>query len=431
MKLFLKRVQSTFRTTSPVPLEYRRIFLHFYLDMAWFGIVSGTTIAFLAVFATRQGASPAQIGLLSALPALVNLLFALPAGNWLSRQSMGKAVFWASIFSRVFYVVFVPLPVLLMPDAQVWVVLLVTLLMTIPGTALVVGFNSLFGEAIPVSWRGHVAGIRNAILSVVATVFTLVSGQILAHVIFPTGYQIVFALGVVGAAMSSYHLYILAKIVSRDGKPMVRPAVVARSAASRRLADDISALYRRSLKSLRLDVMSGPFLRIMSLLFFWHLVQFMTIPAVTPFIVNELGITDQMISLAASLFNMTMFIGSLKLSQATVRFGNKNLTAVGIMLLSMFPFLTAFGIVPYIFGNIIGGVGWAMTGGALYNYILDNVPGHDRPAYLAWYSLVSNAAILVGALSGPTIAGVIGFSTALIIFGVGRFLAGVALLRWG
>ncbi len=431
MNLILRRVQSNFRTTAPVPPEYRQVFLHFYLDIAWFGIVSGTTIAFLAVFATRQGASPAQIGLLSALPALVNLLFALPAGNWLSRRSMGKAVFWASVFSRAFYIVFVPLPVLLMPAAQVWVILLVTLLMTIPGTALVVGFNSLFGEAIPVGWRGHVAGIRNAILSVVATIFTLISGQILAHVAFPTGYQIVFALGVVGAAMSSYHLYILASIVRQAGNLQTQPPTSARLITSRKLADEISTLYQRSLKSLRLDVMAGPFLRIMGLLFFWHLIQFMTIPAVTPFIVNELRITDQMISLATSLFNMTMFIGSLQLSRATVRFGNKNLTAFGIMLLSMFPFLTAFGIFPYILGNIIGGVGWALAGGALYNYILDNVPAHDRPAYLAWYSLVSNAAILIGALSGPTIAEAIGFSTALIVFGIGRFLAGAALLRWG
>jgi MFS family permease len=428
---FLQRFSSIFRMAQPAPPEYRRVFRNLYFDIAWFGIVTGTTLAFLGVFATRQGATPAQIGLLSALPALVNLMFALPAGTWLSRRPMGKAVFWSSVFSRAFYVVFVPLPVLLLPEAQVWVILLVTLVMTIPATAMVVGFNSLLGEVVPVSWRGHVAGIRNAILSVVATVFTLISGQILARVDFPTGYQIVFGLGVVGAAMSSYHLFVLASMAERAGHGAAAPASNQRSAAGRRLADEINALYRRGLQSLRLDVLAGRFARIMGLLFFWHLVQFMTIPSVTPFIVNELKISDQMISLANSCFNLTMFAGSLRLSQATVRFGNKNLTAVGILLLSTFPILTAFGVVPYLFGNVIGGVGWALTGGALYNYLLDNVPAHDRPAHLAWYSLVSNAAILIGSLSGPTIAGVIGFSTALLVFGIGRFLAGAALLRWG
>jgi hypothetical protein len=72
-----------------------------------------------------------------------------------------------------------------------------------------------------------------------------------------------------------------------------------------------------------------------------------------------------------------------------------------------------------------------MAGGAIYNYILENVPSNDRPAHIAWYSLVSNAAILIGSLSGPAIAGIIGPALALVLFGIGRFLAGAAIVKWG
>lgn len=425
MLQFIRRI---FRSANPAPANYRDIFFHLYMEIAWFGVLAGTTIAFLAVFATRQGASSFQIGLLSSVPALVNLVVSLPAGSWLSRQRIGRAVFLTSLIQRSFYIVMVVLPVLLVPEAQVWTIVMITFLMSVPGAAMTVGFNSLFGEAVPVEWRGQVVGIRNAILSIVTTGFTLISGQILEHMPFPAGYQVVFAIGVVGALVSSAHLYLLSRLVgTKAAEGIIMPA---RTAAGRRLAVELRQIYQRGLQSLRLDVMRGPFAQLMLLLFGWHLVQFMPIPLITPFVVNELQLSDQVISLASSCFNVTVFLGSLRLSQLTHRFGNKILTGVGIMGLGLFPTLTALGPAGYIWGNLIGGLAWALAGGALYNLILEKCPGHDRPAYLAWYSMVSNAAILLGSTAGPAIAGVIDPQIALIIFGIGRLLAGIAVLRW-
>lgn len=430
MKGLFMRIFRTFRPAQPVPDQYRQIFKHLYLDIAWYGLLSGSTIAFLTVYATRMGASAQQIGMLSAAPALINLLFALPAGGWLARRSMGSAVFWTSVIQRAFYLLLIPLPIMLMPGAQVWVIIATTLIMSIPGTAVVVGFNSMFGELVPMEWRGHVAGIRNALIALIATVVTLLSGWILDAAPFPIGYQIVFGIGVVGAALSSLHLFYLSKLVGTaavQSNGLGQPP----TAAGRKLANEIRAFYQRSLQSLRLDAMKGHFARIMGLLFAWHLTQFMTIPIITPFIVNELGMSNQLIGLAGGLFNVTMFFGSLQLNGATVRFGNKKLTGGGIIGLSAFPLLTALGPVGYLFSNVVGGFAWAMGGGALYNYLLENIPAHDRPAHMAWYTLVSNGAILIGSLSGPVVVGEIGYIPALVIFGIGRLLAGVAILLWG
>lgn len=430
MAALIKRIYRLFRPAQPIPEAYRSIFSHLFLDIAWYGILSGSAVAFIAVYATRQGATDQQIGLLSAAPALVNLLFALPAGSWLSKRSLGRAVFWTSVFQRMFYLLLVPLPVLLMPEAQVWVIILTTLLMSIPGTAVVVGFNAQFGEIVPLEWRGYVAGIRNALHSVISTVFTLISGVILNHVAFPTGYQIVFAMGILGAAMSSVHLYILAtKIQARPTS--LSEKSLPRSPNGHSLALEVRALYQRGVQSLRLDAMRGPFARIMALLFCWHLVQFMAIPTVTPFIVNELHVSDQLIGFAGGIFNMTVFMGSLALNTFVTRYGNKIVTGVGVMGLSLFPILTAMGSGGYVLANLLCGLAWAMAGGAIYNYILDNTPSNDRPAYIAWYSLVSNAAILAGSLIGPAIAGWIGPALALVLFGIGRFLAGAAIVKWG
>jgi MFS family permease len=430
---FIRQLSRIFSPPVPVPAAYRETFQYMYLDMAGMGILSGSTIAFLSVYATRQGAIASQIGLLSAVPGLVNLLFALPVANWFNKHSVGRSVFWASLLARIFYLGLVPLPVILLPQAQVWAIIFVTFLMNIPGTVVVVGFNALFGDMVPGEWRGHVVGIRNAALAVATTVLTMVSGQILDRVVFPVGYQIVFAIGFIGALISCFSLYKLSKLASQRGHPVLLSTENDwhLEATGRRWIARIKLIYQRWLSSLRIDVMRGHYGKIMALLFSWHLAQFMSIPCVTLYIVNQLKISDQWIGLANGLFNITVFFGSLGLGQLVARFGNKKLTGVGIMFLGLFPILTTFGLPYYLAANFICGFAFSMASGGWYNYILENIPENDRPAHLGWYNLTLNAAILIGSLLGPAIGTVIGLSSALIIFGICRSLAGIAILRWG
>jgi hypothetical protein len=47
---------------NDIPKEYRSNFLHFYLDIGWFGVLSGSAVNFINVYATRLGATGFQIG---------------------------------------------------------------------------------------------------------------------------------------------------------------------------------------------------------------------------------------------------------------------------------------------------------------------------------------------------------------------------------
>ena len=78
--------------------------------------------------------------------------------------------------------------------------------------------------------------------------------------------------------------------------------------------------------------------------------------------------------------------------------------------------------------SIVGGLGGAMVGGALSNYLLEKVPADDRPAYLAWYNLALNAAILLGALLGPLLASMFDLTVALVLSFVFRLVG--SLLIW-
>lgn len=79
-------------TKRPLPTEHRANFIHLYLDIAWYGVLSGSAIAFMAIFAARQGANGFQLGLLNAAPAVVNLAVTLPAGQWLQSRPISRAV---------------------------------------------------------------------------------------------------------------------------------------------------------------------------------------------------------------------------------------------------------------------------------------------------------------------------------------------------
>ncbi len=199
-----------FRSSAPVPEGNRLIFRYLYSEIGWYGVLSGTILSFISIFLARIGASGTQIGMINAAPAIIGLIFTLPIGQWLQQRSLTNTVFLSSIAQRIFYFALIFLPVLLPQQGQIWMIILLTLILSIPGTAVTIGFNSMFADLVPVSWRGYVAGIRNSVLSAASTLTTLLSGWILVALPFPLGYQFVFGIGFLGGMLSSLNLFRIA-----------------------------------------------------------------------------------------------------------------------------------------------------------------------------------------------------------------------------
>ena len=247
---------------SDVPEKYRSNFWHLYFDIAWFGVLSGTAVNFLSVYATRLGASGLQIGLLAAMAAVVNLFLAIPAGRWIEKRHTGRAVFWSSVVFRVGYVLWIPLPWLFDAQGQIWALIILAFLMAIPLTPLGVGFNALFAESVPDRFRAHVAGTRNVTFAIAYMLTSFGAGYILKSLPFETGYQVIFAIGAFGAAMSSYHIYHV-----RPLQEEIFPLPSSPQPDSTPRADS-----PRGIKSaLRLDIWGTPFRNILLVLFFFHL----------------------------------------------------------------------------------------------------------------------------------------------------------------
>jgi MFS family permease len=430
-------------TATAVPAELRRTFLHLYLDIAWFGVLNGSAIAFVAVFAARQGANGFQIGLLNAVPAIIAILVTLPAGRWLERRPIGPAVFWTSVMQRAVYLSWVFLPLLLLPQGQVWALILLTLLMSIPGTILAVGFNAMFATAVPPEWRGQVVGTRNALLAVSFILTSVICGLLLEWLPFPLGYQIVFALGFIGGAASSFHLWFVGQATNvlpvgrQNGGSLgefARPGLTRSSGDGLRAMVGLRFLTRaRGMKLLRLEIWRGPFAPFLWVLFFFHLAQFLAIPIFPLFWVQELELSDMSISLGNGLFYLAALIGSTQLGQLTRKWGNYRLSLMGTAVICFYPLLMALSWDATLFwvASFVGGFALPLIGGALGNYLLERIPEDDRPAHLAWYTLTLNMAILGGSLLGSAVGGWLGLRVALFLFTGMRLLAAVAFWRWG
>jgi MFS family permease len=414
--------RSLFYSPRPIPQVYKRNFFLLYCDVGFWGILNGSIISFLSIYAARLGASGAQIGLIGAIPAMVTLALAMPTGRWLERRSINREVVRTSVVSRLFYLLLVPLPFILPENLQVWAIMIITLAMTIPGTATTIGFQALLADTVPNEWRAHVAGIRNAVLAVTTTITILVSGQILERVVFPGGYQIIFLLGTLGALLSSMSLGMIKSLTElpvQYHEEKKGPQVDGR-------------IFLKS-KMLRLDIIRGKYGLIVGLLFLFHLAQYLPIPIFPLFSVNYLQFSDVYISLCNAVFNFAVFVGSMQLEKVVARLGHHRVVGVGILFLAFYPGILSFtnGLGLYLLASVVGGIAWSLTGGSIYNYIFDHMPATDRPAHLALYNMALNAAILIGSMVGPVIASGIGIVPALALFAVCRFCSGLAILKWG
>lgn len=418
-----------------------RNFTHLYGDVGWFGFAFGSTLSFLPVFATRMGASGWQVGLLSAGPALISILFTLPAGRWLARRQLGPSVAKMAFLHRLGYFLLIPLPLLLPTSMQVWSVILLTILMAIPGTALMVGFNALLATTVSPEFRGKVVGRRNALLAAAIMVSFILSGWILDWLPFEWGYMAVFTMGALGGALSTYHLSKIEppptpQFLGRPTQDMAQPGrgVGISGSMPQRLTVGMRLLMQWTpSKDSLLGQISPGYGWVMLAFFLFHFTQMLPAALFPLFWVREVHLTDGEIGWVNGIFYLTMLLAAPLLGPLTRRWGNYRIMVVNAILLAIYPLLTAlsYGLPLLLVTGAIGGVVWAILAGAHINRLLERIPEETRPAHLAVYNLAFNAALLGGTLLGPFLGDWLGLREALLLVFVLRTSSGLALARWG
>jgi MFS family permease len=426
-----------------------RNFRRLYADIFWYGILAGSALAFLSIYAARLGASAFQIGLLTAGPALVNLFVSLPAGRWMEERPLIGVSFWSAVFQRFGYLLLILLPIFFDAQEQIVAIIVIILGMSFPGTLMAIGFNAMFAEIVPGEMRSEVVGRRNALLALSMTVSTLLSGFLLDQIAFPLNYQVVFGLGVLGGVMSTYYLARLHRVPTgeADSMPGGRTNGLSLTATdslslsaliqSRNALQKLDRLHLgggAALRSLaRFDLLRGRFGLFMTAYLLFYTFQYLCIPLFPLAYVDSLKLSDGMISMGTGLFYVTMFLISIRLKSLAVRYGHRRLLAASAIALSSYPLLMglAKGPVLYLAASLAGGLVYGLVSASLVNRLMEVVPEKERAAGMAFHNLALNLGILVGSLAAPILADVVGIQEGLLLGAGLRLLAGLLMVLWG
>jgi MFS family permease len=408
-------VRRFFGFTTPIPPEHRKNFAHLYWDVAFWGILNGSVVNFLGVYCSRIGANPFQMGLLTAIPALMNVIVTMPATLLLVNKPMTRIVPRAALITRIFYLLLVPLPMLLAYDTQIWIILAIVLFQNISGAVAGTMGNAFLAETIPVEYRGQVIGTRSALVAMTTMVASIVVGQILNAMSLASGYQVVFFIGFLGSMASVYHLF---KI-----QPVAQPELPGQT--------DVTAPAPAS--GIRLSIIKGPFRRVLLIMILLNVGIFLPQPIFPLYQVQVLHLSDQIISLAASIFSVIQFLISSQAGWLSRRLSFRKMTGIGMAIaaFSTLFFMYSYTTLVYFMCQLVGGIGWAIFNNGSVNYLLENVPADDRPPYLAWYNLAINGAVLLCGLLASQVVNGLGLMGALeLTFGI-RMVAALLAYKFG
>ena len=131
-------------------------------------------------------------------------MISLPVGKLLETRSFVRIAFISSLYYRTGYILILIVMLIFASQIQISVILWITVIMSIPGTALMIAFNAMFAEIVPPNRRGWTVGRRNALLAASMTTTALISGQLLERIVFPINDQVVFFIGIIGGLFFSW-----------------------------------------------------------------------------------------------------------------------------------------------------------------------------------------------------------------------------------
>ncbi len=369
------------------------------LDSVFIGIVtaSGT---FLPVFLLRLGASPNDVGLLTALPALTAFALAIPVGRWL--QGRRNIVPWYSrmrLLAWLGYAVMAGVAAVLPREQAVPVMLAVWGLASLPSTVGLVAFPIVMDGAAGRDGRFDLLGRRWAIAGTSTAISVALAGQFLNAVPFPANFELLFAMVSIAGLGSFLES---SRIVIPDQVP---PPVVARAPLRQRLSN-LRALVLANRSFVRFEMRSLIYTASIGL----------SMPVLPLFYVHEVAAPDAWIGIIGSASSAGGVLGYIAARQLARRRGatmtllpSMLAAAVAPAILSAIGWLPGVAAIAFVIGLAAAGVQLAM-----FDQLMRRIPMEHGVTFTSVDQSVQNVALIVAPNVGGLLALAFGARTTLL-----------------
>lgn len=402
-------------------------FNHLVGDIAWFGLAMAATTRFLSVYAIRLGATPVDLGWISALPALL-LLVSASFGAWWTRRygNPVRSLFWPGLGMRLMFLLpaFAPfLPPHLQPA---WLILSVSLPALPQGIASVTFFVVMRGSVDP-SHMTHLLSRRQLAVNVCVAIAALAFGLWLKGVPFPLNYQVMFLVAFVFSLGSLYHcIRIRVEDQKRATTEManIAPALVApvvRRHATKSFAQTLVKPWR-----------SPAFRRVAFLTSLIHGVFFFLVPVVPLLLVKHLGADEGYMAIFALVELAAGATASILAPRVTARIGTRPMIALAMVGTALSAIIIA--LAPNLFVALFaaafsGGCWTAAAGVGIFSYFVDNTPAEEMSTFSTAYHQVIGLSIFIGPMIGSVLANGGVNLVLLVMFGAALRLFAAPLIE--
>jgi len=364
---------------------------------------------YLGLFALALGASPSQIGMLTAFPNFMGNVLQIPAALLAERQKDKRwIIIVGGYLNRSSWILMALLPFLVPPAYRVAVVITLATFRIMAANLGVPAWTALQASLIPKSMRGQYYANRNMVLNACAVLATLLA-TVLLRLEFPRNYQILFVITTILGLIS---VYLFSKIAFDQTPP------------KEKISSGES--YLKKVKAFAKEIGSQKdFSSYVVSAIVWNLGIQIASPLFVVYFVEDLGGPAGSWALFSAVNLASMVLIQRYWGRLADFFGQKSVmmaSGLGIITLPLLWWIAPNTWFPFII-HIVNGVLWGGYNLAAFNLLLEVTPDDSRSVYVGVYNTMMGVATAVGPLIGGFAAEVVGLRPIFLVSSATRALA--------
>jgi MFS family permease len=400
--------------SSQLPAADQRNLRWFFFDGVLAAAGDAISVTYILLFVLALGATPAQIGLLSALGSLSATLLLIPGAVLSERTGKRKRIVLSGGggITRLALLMLACVPLVFHGQGAIYVAILVKVIADGFANFSLPAWTSITADIVPLSSRGRYFGTRNVVMGSVGMLITYLAGVVITRLGAPLGYQVMLVMAFLIGAGSTF-------CYSRIREPATPPQPTS-------LARHTPAALWRIVRADR------SFLALCLYNLAWNFSLSIAGPFFNVYLVRDLKATAAMVGVLSIVTSLSGLPAQRVFGLLNDRWGSYRVQLLTGLLIPLLPFAWIFTRQPWhaIPINIVAGVLWAGFSLAAFNLLLEMSPPEQRAMYPAIYQMTVAISAAVGASLGGLVATQWGIPVVFAISAGGRLLSMIVFYRF-